>query len=82
MYYLCSENKGAAQLHGYRAADLSLCFSHMQKSGSHITWLMLSVKVAQLTPSGKESIRLVYHAWYSLCNLFVILIISRFVLEE
>ena len=27
LYYLCSENKGADQLHGYREADLSLCFS-------------------------------------------------------
>ena len=26
MYYLCSENKGADQLRGYRAADLRLCF--------------------------------------------------------
>ena len=25
-YYLCSENKGADQLRGYREADLSLCF--------------------------------------------------------
>ena len=26
-YYLCSENKGADQLRGYREADLRLCFS-------------------------------------------------------
>ena len=26
MYYICSENKGADQLHGYREADLRLCF--------------------------------------------------------
>ena len=26
LYYLCSENKGADQLHGYRKADLCLCF--------------------------------------------------------
>ena len=25
-YYLCCENKGADQLHGYREADLRLCF--------------------------------------------------------
>ena len=25
LFYLCSENKGAAQLHGYREADLRLC---------------------------------------------------------
>ena len=26
LYYLCSENKGADQLCGYRKADLRLCF--------------------------------------------------------
>ena len=26
LYYLCSENKGADQLHGYREANLRLCF--------------------------------------------------------
>ena len=26
MYYPCSENKGADQLHGNREADLRLCF--------------------------------------------------------
>ena len=26
LYYLCSKNKGADQLHGYHAADLCLCF--------------------------------------------------------
>ena len=26
LYYLCSENKGADQLRGYRVADLRLCF--------------------------------------------------------
>ena len=26
MYYLCSENKGADQLHGHREAVLRLCF--------------------------------------------------------
>ena len=26
VYYLCSENKGANQLRGYRKADLRLCF--------------------------------------------------------
>ena len=25
MYYMCSENKGADQLHGYCTADLRLC---------------------------------------------------------
>ena len=31
-YYLCSENKGADQLHGYREADLCLCFRICKKS--------------------------------------------------
>ena len=26
LYYLCRENKGADQQHGYRTADLRLCF--------------------------------------------------------
>ena len=31
LYYRCSENKGADQLHGYREADLSLCFRICKK---------------------------------------------------
>ena len=31
MYYLCSENKGADQLRGYREADLHLCFHICKK---------------------------------------------------
>ena len=31
LYYLCSENKGADQLHGYREADLRLCFRICKK---------------------------------------------------
>ena len=30
-YYLCSENKGADQLRGYREADLRLCFRICKK---------------------------------------------------
>ena len=33
LYYLCSENKDADQLRGYRKADLPLGFSHMQNVG-------------------------------------------------
>ena len=32
MYYLCSENKGADQLRGYREADLRLCFRICKKT--------------------------------------------------
>ena len=35
MYYLCSENKGADQLCGYREADLFLCFRICKKRSSH-----------------------------------------------
>ena len=31
LYYLCSENKGADQLRGYREADLRLCFRICRK---------------------------------------------------
>ena len=31
MYYLCSENKSTDQLHGYRAADLGICFHICKK---------------------------------------------------
>ena len=32
LYYLCSENKNADQLHGHRAADLRLCFRICKKT--------------------------------------------------
>ena len=35
LYYLCSENKGADQLRGYREADLRLCFRMCKKRFSH-----------------------------------------------
>ena len=31
LHYLCSENKGADQLCGYREADLLLCFCKWEK---------------------------------------------------
>ena len=31
LYYLCSKNKGADQLRGYREADLRLCFRICKK---------------------------------------------------
>ena len=41
LYYLCSENKGADQLRGYREADLRPCFFlQMQKSGFLMTRLI------------------------------------------
>ena len=35
LYYLCSENKGADQLRGYREADLRLCFRICKSRFSH-----------------------------------------------
>ena len=35
LYYLCSENKGAGQLRGYREADLRLCFRKCKIRFSH-----------------------------------------------
>ena len=35
LYYLCSENKGADQLHGNCEADLRLCFRICKNSVSH-----------------------------------------------
>ena len=35
LYYLCSENKGADQLRGYREADLRLCFFAYIRRGSN-----------------------------------------------
>ena len=41
LYHLCSENKGADQLRGYREADLRLCFRiYMQKAGFLTTRLI------------------------------------------
>ena len=39
LYYLCGENKEADQLCSYHAADLHLCFAHMQNTGFPMTWL-------------------------------------------
>ena len=33
LYFPCSENKGADQLHGYREADLSICFRICKNPG-------------------------------------------------
>ena len=39
MYYLCSENKGADQLRGYREADPRLCFRICKKNVFFMTRL-------------------------------------------
>ena len=35
LYYLCSENKGADQLRGYREADLRFVFAYAKSRFSH-----------------------------------------------
>ena len=41
LYYLCSENKNADQLSGYRKADLRLCFGISKNSGLLTSRLIL-----------------------------------------
>ena len=49
LYYLCSENKGADQLCGYRKADLRLCFRICKKKRfSHDEAQMIDVKCLNL----------------------------------
>ena len=44
LYHLCSENKGADQLLGYREADLRLFIACMRKSGFLTTQLIFCWK--------------------------------------
>ena len=41
MYYPCSKNKGADQLHGYREADLRFVFAYADSWFSHVVAQML-----------------------------------------
>ena len=50
LYYLGSENKGADQLRGYHAADLRLCFSHMQKADFLMMRPILLAKLNLILP--------------------------------
>ena len=59
MYYLSSKNKGADQMHSYRAADLCLCLGIRKRQG-------FTHNVAQI------SIRFLGNVGL-LCNLFVIM---------
>ena len=45
LYYLCSENKGADQLCGYREADLRLCFRICKKNGFLRTRLIFQFEI-------------------------------------
>ena len=53
LYYLCSENKGADQLRGYREADLRLCFRICIKSGFLLTRLKYNWLISNVQLSGK-----------------------------
>ena len=49
LFYLCCENKGADQLHGYCAADLCLCFWISKKFSHEATELFIrTVAILQL----------------------------------
>ena len=49
LYYLCSENKGADQLRGYREADLRLCFRNAKcwfsHDAAHIKLLIRNMRI-------------------------------------
>ena len=40
LFYLCSESKGADQLHGYRVADLRLCIHKCQNRFSNDSFFL------------------------------------------
>ena len=53
LYCLCSENKGADQLRGYREADLRLCFRICKKRFSHDeAHIKVSMRGSKLHGSG------------------------------
>ena len=54
LYYLCSENKGADQLRGYRKADLRLCFRICKKACFLMTQL---IKKKGNLPIGEKIIK-------------------------
>ena len=64
MYYLCSKNKSAVQLCGYRAIDLRLCFSHMQKAGFLKTGLKWSIACKQEVHYNYMIIMLLFHEYF------------------
>ena len=56
MCYICSENKGADQLRGYREADLSLCFRICKKAGFLTTRLICSSSLGTVIGSKINSL--------------------------
>ena len=54
LYYLCSENKGADQLRGYREADLRLCFRICQNPVFSLCGSNMDVCLVWSEPSGSK----------------------------
>ena len=50
MYYLCSENKGADQLRGYREADLHLFFAYAKSRFSHNATHLVHTELVLICP--------------------------------
>ena len=61
--YLCSENKGADQLRGYREADLRLCFRICKKNGFLMTRPICRVRNAHLSPGLPTGLTRVNPGW-------------------
>ena len=49
LYYLCSENKGADELRGYREADLRLCFRICKNVGFLMTRLNCTALICHIS---------------------------------
>ena len=55
LYFICSENKSADQLRGYRAADLRLCFRICKKhvfscGSSYVTLAVIMLQIVCTLP--------------------------------
>ena len=48
LHYLCSKNKGADQLRGYRTADLRLCFPYAKSGTANIVPHLSISKISNL----------------------------------
>ena len=64
-WLICSENKCADQLSGYRAANLRLVFSDMPKAGFHMMQLIWNQawEICQLW--GLQDLEIDSHVWYN-----------------
>ena len=70
LYYLCSENKGADQLRGYREADLRLCFRICKSRFSHDeAQLVLIDKISRLYTPGNRERSLIFRKIVNDCQI-------------